>query len=235
MDAKALPPSAEILGRAQNGSLLLSLAHSGTLRVDQRIVQFWSPYQGYSDTLATLAQAPILTLRVKRRTSDLSFMIARPFTTSDRAILMADGDIAVLRGREGLLRCCRKTDYVAEIQIESIGTGLVSQADRRRVIEELPLLRDVIGDSVWPGTRDVLRNEHPYVSRTSAIWFRLSTSDDSASTTFAVVPRGAAAPSYITLTGADWRVLEADSDTFIALSHDVNGSQHIAYFTLQDR
>lgn len=230
VDAQALSTSVSILGRANDGRFLITVGKSSDGSIHERLVQFWSPEGGFSDSIATLIQAPVISLRVQRGNSALAFMLPKQFTASDRAVLLPGGDAALLRGREAMVTCCLSTGFTSSTSIKLIGDPLVGEADRVRVIQGLPLIKDVTGDSVWPATRDALRNEDPFAGETGEIWLRLSTSGDSASTTFAVVSSGGTEPRYYTIAGADWVVLAADSVRLIAKSLDEDGVERVGYF-----
>ncbi len=232
VDAQALPNSASILGRTGDDRYLVSTG-AAPGNTSERVLQFWSAKDGLIDSITTLVQAPVVWLRVQRGNTGVAFMLPRQFTASDRAVLLANGDVAVMRGSSSEVTCCLSSGFATSTLVGIVGNAEVGEADRARVIRGLPMIKDVTGDSLWPATRDALRNEDPFAGETGDIWLRLSTSADSASTTFAVVSAGRVEPRYFTIAGADWSVLAADSVRLIAKSLNEDGAEQVGYFSLR--
>lgn len=236
MDLRATHRGGEVIGMLNTRTPLVSIPgvdeRNSPGRV--RIAVIRKVLNSSAESVAVLHQAPNLHVRLRRERGDLSFTIARPFSASDRVALLPGGRVALLKSSPFEFRCCHDDSFSTVVRLSSVDNGRVTAWDRRQMVEGLPLLAEVDGDSLWPRRKAPLRNELPFVGVDGSVWVRLFSNADSANTTFAVIA-DQQAPGYVRLSGRDLALFSVSGSEVIAGRLGEDGAYSMQRFTWRMR
>jgi hypothetical protein len=235
-DLRTADRGTEVVGMLDTRSMLVSLpAPQDQRSPDASRIAVIRMLQDHSaDTVAILQQAPNLHVRLRREGGEVSFTIARPFTASDRVAIRPDRRVAVVSANPFEFRCCHDDSFATVVPLSRVGVGRVTDWDRGQVVEGLPLLAGLEGDSVWPRQKAPPRNELPFVGRDGSVWIRLSSDADSASTTFAVVTNQNTS-THVRFSGGGLTLFSVNGAEVIAGRPDDDGNHRMRRFTWQMR
>lgn len=236
VDLRTADRGTEVVGMLDARSLLVSLPASQDQRSpDATRIAVIRMLQNHSaDTVATLTQAPNLHVRLRQERGEVSFTIARPFTASDRVAILPGRRVAVVSANPFEFRCCHDDSFATVVPLSRVDVGRVTDWDRAQVVDGLPLLAGLEGDSVWPRQKAPPRNEPPFVGHDGSVWIRLSSDADSASTTFAVVTNQNTS-TYVRFSGGGLTLFSVNGAEVIAGRPDDDGNHRMRRFTWQMR